>query len=282
MTSASRPSHDPHNYPDVTTMKTASKRNRAPSDPRTVTAAALNANGRPQRSKARKPKDRAKRNGHRRKDNADQMRLALRREQVVTLHAQGATFRQIAHQIGVSKGTAFNDFHAVLNSTLDRIADKVDLYRSVEYERLEAQRVDIHSELARHREEVRTVQTVTDPKTKATVRVVTVRPALTFDEFIKAQRELRNLSQRTSALLGLDAPIKVTPTDISVTRPYEGMTPEQIDARLQESACESSAVARAINVTPLKAVASNGNGSRTGASDMRGTREAPRGHPGSV
>ena len=228
------------------------KRNLAPSDPRAVTAAALNTNGHLQRkTKARKPKDKTKRNGHRRKDNASEMRLALRREQVVNLQARGASFRQIAQQLGVTEGTAFNDFHAVLNSTLDRIADKVDLYRSVEYERLEAQRLAIHSELARHRDEIRTVQTVTDPKTKATLRVVTVRPGLTFDELIRAQRELRSLSQRTAALLGLDAAIKIPPTDRSGTRPYEGMTVEQIEARLRELAATSPAVRRVIDVRPL-------------------------------
>ena len=56
---------------------------------------------------------------------------------------------------------------------------------------------------------------------------------------VPAGRLVLGLSARRAALLGLDAPTKVTPTNLDGTRPYRHETDEALDARIRELAKEA-------------------------------------------
>ncbi len=166
---------------------------------------------------------------------ADDLRIALRRERVVELKAAGASFAKIGKELGCSDVTALNDYHAVLNTTIDRTDDCMDRYREQERIRLEHALLDLNRQMRvrRNRRLIRTVKVkAANGKPERITQVVT--EPLAFDEYRRGLETRIKISQRLSALLGLDAPIKVTPKDISETRPYHEWTAQQISDRLTE------------------------------------------------
>ncbi len=56
---------------------------------------------------------------------------------------------------------------------------------------------------------------------------------------VPAGRLVLGLSARRAALQGLDAPQKITATDVTGTRPYKHLTDEELDARIRQLAKEA-------------------------------------------
>jgi hypothetical protein len=140
-----------------------------------------------------------------------------RRTQVVQLRADHLTFEQIGRTLGINKSTAKRAYDAAMADSRERSIEAAEAHKAAELAVLSAVRVKLLGILnAQHPyvNDGRVVQGVKD-----------VGPN------IAAARELRQLSERMSKLLGLDAPSR---------RIVEVVTEDIVDAELRRLIAEEA------------------------------------------
>lgn len=142
-----------------------------------------------------------------------------RRTKVVQLRADHMTFEQIGRTLGINKSTAKRDYDAALADARERSIEAAEAHKAAELAVLSAVRVKLLQILnAQH-------AYVNDGRVVPGVHDVGPN--------IAAARELRQLSERVSKLLGLDAPSR---------RIVEVITEDLIDAELRQLAGEMAAL----------------------------------------
>lgn len=105
--------------------------------------------------------------------------LEARRAEVIKLRVAGYGFRDIAKQLGIGLATAYNDFKAVMDRTKSEADSTADQERQVSLARID----------------------------KA---IAVLMPMLDGENSLDAMDRLDKLEKRRAALLGLDAPAKVS------------------------------------------------------------------------
>ena len=127
-------------------------------------------------------------------------KTAERSKQAVNLRIAGATFEQIGERLGVSAQAAYGLVSRALIKIRAQTAESAETLRQMELTRLDAMQTAIWAD------------------------------AMGGDEQ-KIDRLLK-IQARRAALLGLDAPTKVAPTDPTGERGYEALTDAERAARL--------------------------------------------------
>ncbi len=74
----------------------------------------------------------------------EELRIALRREQVLGATAAGASIRQIAAELGVSVGTVHEDINAELMAVRDRTRSQTENWRDLEMIRMDTELRMLH------------------------------------------------------------------------------------------------------------------------------------------
>ena len=135
---------------------------------------------------------------------AARVSAAQKREMALALATTGASYKQIADQLGVSKTRAHQYVHEELAKLADLSTGHARLYRQRQLERIN-----------------RLLLGVWQSATKGNLQAV--------DRAVK-------LMERESRLLGLDSPEKIAPTTPDGTAPYDphAMSPAERAARIAE------------------------------------------------
>ena len=127
-------------------------------------------------------------------------KTAERSKQAVNLRIAGATFEQIGERLEISTPSAFGLVSRALLKTRAATAESAETLRQMELTRLDAMQTAIWADAMKGDEQK-------------------------IDRLLKIQA-------RRAALLGLDAPTKVAPTDPTGERGYEALTDAERAARL--------------------------------------------------
>jgi DNA-binding CsgD family transcriptional regulator len=129
----------------------------------------------------------------------DEAELEARRAQVVKLHVDGNSFREIGRKLGIRESTAHGDFRAVLDRTRSEANSTVEEERRVSLDRIDR------------------AMLVLMPKVDA--------------GDLEAMDRLDKLEKRRAALLGLDAPVK---TQLDATVASHEVSPAAAARLVQE------------------------------------------------
>lgn len=136
---------------------------------------------------------------------AERLQALERRRQVMALRVQGHSIAEIGDALNLSKSTV----HGHIKRALDELA-KADVDRTAAYRALQTQRFEaILKALWPHATGQIEVRKVTTTKEGTVTEVITTA----ID--VKAAREARQIVTAMSRLLGLEAPIKITHTDLT-------------------------------------------------------------------
>lgn len=127
-------------------------------------------------------------------------KAAERRKVAVNLRIAGATFEQIGERLGVSAQAAYSLVSRALDKTRKATAESAETLRGMELTRLDAMQTAIWADAMKGDEQK-------------------------IDRLLKIQA-------RRAALLGLDAPAKIAPTDPTGQKEYEALTDAERAARL--------------------------------------------------
>lgn len=175
--------------------------------------------------------------------SADLMARVVRRLQAFTLKVAGFSYDQIAEQLKVSVRTAYMDVHETAGDFDKVSAEMVPHFRAIEEARLDA--------ALRHIWPI--LQGLVNPH---------ITPAQRAALQLAAADRVARVSARRAALLGLDAPVKIAPTNPEGTRPFKGLTDEELDAQMAQLAAESGTPLRLDprKIIDTSAIAGNGNG----------------------
>lgn len=118
----------------------------------------------------------------------EEERIALRRQRVLDLRAQGHSFPEIAKKVGCGTTTAYEDVMAELVERAKERGEKVEVIRQMELERCDR------------------VMLALWPK----VKKADARAATAY----------LNAMKRRAAMLGIDMPTKIAPTDPTGTKTF--------------------------------------------------------------
>lgn len=122
---------------------------------------------------------------------AEEARIAERRQQVWNLKKRGISFREIAKHLGCDVRTAWEDYHCELTELRELTEQEVADYRVQERERLEMLWARLQTKVA-------------------------AGDVYAIDQARKVSESLRKL-------FGIDAPAKVAPTNPAGDQPYQGV-----------------------------------------------------------
>ena len=142
-------------------------------------------------------------------DNARTSRMdqrlsaAERRARVVKLRRGGRTFTEIGQEMGITKQAAHNAYKAALRHLCDEMVEDAKQLRAMECNRLD--------------------------------RLLRAWWSRALDGNERAAEIVLRIHDRRAKLLGIDAPVKVAPTDPTGDRPYEQPpAPATLDGAIAE------------------------------------------------
>lgn len=160
-------------------------------------------------------------------------RRAARTQQALNLLDQGMTYEQIGVQLGVSAKTICLDF----GKWHDRITEEIK--EKIEHRRLREER----KSLLRDRAVMPLLYGQVRGRTKVigrgkNARVMELRPdpGVIVAAQTRAHRALTDSGRFRAELFGLNAPIKIAPTDLAGTRRYHDLTEEELERVLRQKA----------------------------------------------
>lgn len=136
---------------------------------------------------------------------AERIQALERRRQVMELRVQGHTIGVIAERLSLSKSTVHGHIKRALDDAIKADVEGTARWRQLSLTRMET----VLNALWPHATGQVEVRSTTHHKDGATTETVTT----TID--VKAAREVRQMLVAINRLLGLEAPIKITNTDLT-------------------------------------------------------------------